>query len=147
MVWRGDAKERRQQDGKARKGQLRSRVLGGTPVGLLGYWDGEPAAWCSIAPKETYRELTDAPTAVDGVWSLVCFFVLRRFRGNAVSRSLLQAAIAYARDEGARIVEAYPVDPDSPSYHFMGFVPLFKAAGFRKVGKSGKRRHIVQLVL
>jgi sensor domain CHASE-containing protein len=39
---------------------------------------------------------------------------------------MLAMAIKRAREHGARILEAYPVDQDSPSYRFVGFVPLFQ---------------------
>jgi len=52
---------------------------------------------------------------------------------------------AYDLVEGARVVEAYPVAPDSPSYRFMGFVPAFEKAGFREVGRAGSRRHVMRL--
>lgn len=45
------------------------------------------------------------------------------------------------------MVEAYPVDPESPSYRFMGFVEMFADAGFREVGMAGRRRHVMQLEL
>lgn len=147
MFWRADAQERRHRDGASRKGQLRRRVMAGTPVGLLGYREGEPVAWCSIAPKETHRPLTDEDTGSGGVWSIVCFFVTRRLRSAGLSRQLLDAAIAHAREQGARAVEVYPVDPDSPSYRFMGFVPLFATAGFRPIGRAGIRRHVMRLAL
>ena len=60
---------------------------------------------------------------------------------------LLRAAIAYARREGAKIVEAYPVDPDSPSYRFMGLVSRFEKAGFEEIGRAGSRRHVMRLSL
>jgi GNAT superfamily N-acetyltransferase len=123
------------------------RVAAGVPVGILGYLDGEPVAWCSIAPRSTYRRLTDDAEPDEGVWSLVCFFVVRRLRGQGIARRLLEAAVEHARARGARVVEAYPVDPDSPSYRFMGFLPTFLAAGFRKVGTAGSRRHVVRLHL
>ena len=44
---------------------------------------------------------------------------------------MLRAAIDYARKRGATALEAYPVDPDSPSYRFMGFVPAFERLGFK----------------
>ena len=50
-----------------------------------------------------------------------------------------------ARAKGATVVEAYPVAPDSPSYRFMGFVPVFEAAGFREVGRAGIRGHVMRL--
>jgi hypothetical protein len=57
---------------------------------------------------------------------------------------MLAAALEHARRQGAGLVEAYPVDEDSPSYRFMGFVPLFEGAGFREVGREGSRRHVMQ---
>lgn len=35
------------------------------------------------------------------------------------------------------------MEPDSPSYRFMGFVPVFEKAGFREVGRAGTRRHVM----
>ena len=43
------------------------------------------------------------------------------------------------------LIEAYPVDADSPSYRFMGFVPVFAEAGIAEVGREGKRRHVMRL--
>jgi hypothetical protein len=60
---------------------------------------------------------------------------------------LIQAAIDHSRQQGAAVIEAYPVDPDSPSYRFMGFVPLFRALGFVEVGIAGSRRHVMRLML
>ena len=144
MLWRGTAAERRTKE--QRKQALCSRVASDTPVGLIAYQEGQPVGWVSIAPKPTYRSLTGsrAEAVEEGVWSLACFFILRALRGRGYSRDLLAGAIEYARREGATVVEAYPVDPDSPSYRFMGIVPLFEAAGFRHFGKVGSRRHIMR---
>lgn len=48
---------------------------------------------------------------------------------------------------GASILEAYPVDPASPSYRFMGFIGAFAAAGFEEVEMAGSRRHVMRLTL
>jgi GNAT superfamily N-acetyltransferase len=77
----------------------------------------------------------------------VCFFVPRRLRRRGLMRRLLTAAVETARRHGALVVEAYPVDPDSPSYRFMGYTPLFRAAGFKLVGRAGSRRHVMRLEL
>lgn len=61
-----------------------------------------------------------------------------------ISKKLLLAAVDHAARNGATIVEAYPVDPDSPSYRFMGFVETFSEAGFQKVGRAGQRRHVMR---
>ncbi|MCZ7528367.1 MAG: hypothetical protein M5U14_19570 [Acidimicrobiia bacterium] len=65
--------------------------------------------------------------------------------GTGAFRALLGAAVEHARHRGARVVEAYPVDPDSPSYRFMGFVGSFEAAGFAHLGRAGTRRHVMAL--
>jgi hypothetical protein len=54
------------------------------------------------------------------------------------------AALRHARAHGATVVEAYPVDADSPSYRFMRFVPMFSEAGFVETGREGARRHVMQ---
>ena len=64
-----------------------------------------------------------------------------------VSRRLIAAAADHARQEGATIIEAYPVDDDAPSYHFMGFVSTFEKAGFTEVARAGIRRHAMRLPL
>ncbi len=151
MVWRTTPAERKQTDGASKKAAMAARVAAGVPVGLLAYLDGEPVAWCSVAPRSTYRRLVKGmgtdPTTEDNIWSIACFFVVRRLRGQGMTRRLIQAAVAYAREQGATVVEAYPVDPDAPSYRFMGFVPTFEEAGFSEVGRAGYRRHVMQLKL
>jgi GNAT superfamily N-acetyltransferase len=144
MAWRATPEEARHRSGASRKAAMARRIAAGIPVGLLGYLDGEPVAWCSIAPRSTYRRLVD-DVSQDGVWSIACFFVVRRLRGQGITRRLIDAAVDHAKSRGASIVEAYPVDPNSPSYRFMGFVHTFEAAGFHETGRAGTRRHVFQL--
>lgn len=145
MVWRATPDEAKHKDGTSRKAAIAGRVSAGVPIGLLGYLDGEPVAWCSVAPRSTYRRLVDDDSSDKNIWSIACFFVVRRLRGQGITQRIIKAAVEHARAHGARIVEAYPVDPNSPSYRFMGFVPVFEKAGFREVGRAGSRRHVMQL--
>jgi len=150
MVWRQTPAEAKQTDGKSRRAALLSRVSNGVPIGILGYAEGTPVAWCSIAPRSTYRRLggaDDFAADPNAVWSLACFFIKREFRGRGLTERLLGAAITHARKQGANVVEAYPVDPDSPSYRFMELVCLFEKAGFAKVGIAATRRHVMRLTL
>lgn len=135
-------------DHDGRQEQMAARVCVGTPIGILGYLDGAPVAWCSIAPRDTYARLGGDEYAPDvAVWSVVCFFIQRGLRGRGLSRSLLDAAVHHATARGADIIEAYPVTPDSPSYRFGGFVPLFVAAGFGERHMAGIRRHVMRLAV
>ncbi|MEP6495335.1 MAG: GNAT family N-acetyltransferase [bacterium] len=151
MVWRARGAETKNTKGPARKSAIKARVDDGVPIGLLGYIDDDPVAWCSIAPRSTYRPLggedepDDEPSETAGeVWSLVCFFIRREFRGQGVTEQLIEAAAEYAKRNGATVLEAYPVDPGSPSYRFMGYVPTFQAAGFEEIGRAGTRRHVMR---
>jgi GNAT superfamily N-acetyltransferase len=150
MVWRATGSETRQTKGAERKAAMDARVRAGVPIGILGYLQDEPVAWCSIAPRPTYRRLGGPEVAgqnPDSVWSLACFFAHRKLRGQGVTSQLIDAAVAHARAKGASVVEAYPVEPGSPSYRFMGYVPTFEAAGFAHVGAAGTRRHVMRLSL
>lgn len=144
MVWRASSSEAKHPDGASRKAAMKHRICSGTPVGLLGYANGEPVAWCSVAPRSTYRRLVSGETSHEGIWSIACFFIVRRLRGLGLTTQLIAAAVRHARAHGAVVVEAYPVDADSPSYRFMGFVPVFAEAGFTQAGHEGKRRHVMQ---
>jgi GNAT superfamily N-acetyltransferase len=150
MAWRPLPGDRQQASNADRKKAMQRIVKAGTPIGILAY-DGEaPVAWCSIAPRASYTPLGGAEydgVPEDKVWSLVCFFVPRARRGQGIGKQLLAAALKTARKHGARVVEAYPVDPDSPSYRFMGFVSNFEQAGFTETGRAGKRRHVMHLRL
>lgn len=148
MAFRATPEEIKSAKGQARKTQIFGRIDDGTPVGLVGYADGEPAGWVSVAPRDTFRPL-GGPEGEDGesIWSLTCMYVPRKQRGEGIGRQLVEAAIAHARKRKATVLEAYPVAPDSPSYRHMGFIPLFKDLGFEEVGKAGTRRHVVRLTL
>ena len=77
MVWRAGSKTNK---GVDRKFAIRRYVSNETPIGLLGYSEGEPVAWCSIAPRPTYRDLggpNRAGELPEQVWSLACFFIRR----------------------------------------------------------------------
>ena len=98
----------------------------------------------SIPPVS--RGAADANDA--SVWSLTCFFVPRRFRGRGLATRLLNAAIDRARTQDARAVEAYPADPDSPSYPIRRTSTHVQAPpAFATFGRLGKRRHVMRLDL
>jgi reactive intermediate/imine deaminase len=127
-----------------RKAALEERVRAGEAIGILGYLDGEPVGWCSIARRETYaalersrdlRRVDDRPA-----WAVVCFYLRPRARGRGFARRLLQAAVSFARARGATVVEGYPPEPGATGYRWMGSVATFEAAGFRDVGAAGRRR-------
>lgn len=100
-----------------------------------------------VLEELVFREVDEENVDEGTVWSIVCFYVPRAMRKQGVGRRLLEAAIAHARSRGAKVVEAYPVDEDSPSYRHMGFVTTFKSEGFVEIGRAGTRRHVMRLSL
>ena len=143
MAWRRN-EFRKSRPGKAgKKAALRARADEGVPLGLLGYVDAVPVAWCSVAPRDTYRPL-GGDDSINSVWAVVCFFVKREFRNRGFTTTLVDAACEYARRNGADYLEAYPVDPDSPSYRFMGVRPGFEEKGFELTGRAGTRRYVMR---
>ena len=143
MRWRLTSSEFHRTSKEARAARLEQLVRDGTPVGLLGYFDGEPLAWCSIAPRHTYAAVVRSrsiPLLDDGpAWSVVCFFVDSRLRGLGVRPRLLQAAVAYARDSGAPLVEGYPAESAGPSYGYMGRPEMYERAGFATAARASVR--------
>jgi GNAT superfamily N-acetyltransferase len=146
MAFRATPIEIRHSQSAERKKQILGRVAEGIPIGLLAYAAGEPVAWISVAPKDTFRKLGGEEDPA-GVWSISCMFVPRSRRREGLTAQLIAGAVAHAREHKARLVEAYPVDPESPSYRHMGFVSMFERAGFTETGRAGSRRHVMQLSL
>ena len=69
MVWRNMPAGASRGNGAARKEALPGRVQQGEAIGILGYIKGEVVAWCSIAPRDSYRALggpADAPGKTSG---------------------------------------------------------------------------------
>lgn len=142
MAWRMTKEESKHNNPPNRKKFIKKRVSSGTPIGLLGYDGSEPIAWCSIAPRDTYQRL-GGDENIEDVWSLACFFIKREYRNQGLASQLIEHAKKYAKKNGAKYLEAYPVDPKSPSYRFMGFVHTFEKAYFTFVKKAGIRRNVM----
>jgi len=146
MWWRLPRAQFQRQAGEKNKEALKGIVDSGPPPGLLAYAEGEPIAWCSVAPREVFGALERSRTLkrVDDepVWSVVCFFVAKPYRGRGVMMPLLTAAVEYARAHGARIVEGYPVEPTQSltgDRGYTGVVSAFRKAGFVEVLRRGTR--------
>ena len=129
----------------------------GRGPGLLAYHDGEVVGWVSVGPRDDYERLQHskvlAPVDDKPVWSIVCFVVARKARGQGVARAMLDAAIDYARQRGATLLEAYPVETDGtrvPAANaFKGTLGMFERAGFevverRRANSASAARPIVR---
>jgi ribosomal protein S18 acetylase RimI-like enzyme len=139
---------------QANRAGLKSLVKTGDPPGLIGYRGEVPVGWVSIGPREEYAKLRRSPVmkAVDEqpVWSIICFVVPTEYRGQGVARALLEGALAYARKQGATLVEAYPVDKPGRSNDedlWFGAKSMYDKAGFKEVARRKPRRPVVRIAL
>jgi GNAT superfamily N-acetyltransferase len=151
MWWRQTRAEFSKQHGEPNRMAFRTLVESGVVPGLLAYSDREPVGWCAVEPRESYptldRSRTLARVDCEPVWSIPCFYVARCFRGKGLMPELLTAAINWAAGHGARIVEAYPVEPrnnSASSALYTGTVPIFLRAGFVEVCRRSKRQPIMR---
>jgi GNAT superfamily N-acetyltransferase len=145
MFWRS----RRLAHGTPKKRAMGAIVRGGVVPGLLAYSGGEAVGWVSVSPREEYEALVRSPQyrprdEDEGVWSIVCFVVDKPAQGSGIAGALLDAAVAYARKQGAAAVEAYPHASKPDDY--MGRLDLFRARGFRPARKTSSRA-VVRLAL
>lgn len=143
--------------------ELRDRLAAqlaesGPGPGLLAY-DGEtPVGWCAVEPRTGLVRLRYSPVGSatpdhdfddTSVWAVTCFVVPRAYRRRGVGQHLAAAAVEYARANGARVLEAYAVDPSAhtkpPAAElFPGTVSMFDAAGFVEVARPKPHRVVMQ---
>jgi GNAT superfamily N-acetyltransferase len=133
------------------KAELCALVDDGVVPGLVGYVDGVPVGWISLGPREDYEKMRRSPIMkpVDDaeVWSVVCTYVAKAHRGAGLQHRLLEAAIDYARSQGVRLLEAYPVDKPERSHDdfmFFGSRSLYEAAGFHEVVRRSPTRVVMR---
>ena len=151
MWWRLTQPEFDRQKGAGNKKALKRIVDSGEVAGLIAYTGGKPIAWCSLGPRERFSRLGRSrvlkPVDDRAVWSIVCFFVSRPFRRSGVSFKLLKAAVKYAKSQGAKVVEGYPVDPErtyADAFAYTGLASAFQRAGFVEVLRRSKTRPIMR---
>ena len=145
-----DYQEGKQDDGN--KNAMKELVWDNRPAGILGFYDGQPIAWCAFAPREDFLKLEKSRVhkRIDDqpVWSIPCFFIDKAFRRHGVSVELLKGVINYARKEGIKIIEAYPTTPTQEklpdSFVWIGLYKSFERAGFTIVDQTSKNRPMVR---
>ena len=155
MWWRIKRSEFNRMHGEENRRAMEAIIRSGEVPGLIAYLRNEPIGWCSVAPREAFPVLDRSPVLkrVDNqpVWSIVCFYVLQRYRHCGLTRHLIDAALDYARANGAQIVETYPVDPETsrfdPGGAFPGTIGTFRKLGFKEVARRSKRRAVLRYVL
>ena len=152
MWWRIKRSQFEAQQGEGNRAAMKAIVDSGEIPGLLAYLDGTPVGWCSVAPRVDFSALERsrvlARVDTEPVWSIVCFFIAKGFRRQGLTIRLLNAAVAYARSQGAQILEGYPKDSQKDSHPdpfvFTGLVSAFRKTGFVEVARRSETRPIMR---
>jgi len=154
------AAERKLLDGDAKKAFMHARVEMGPPPGMLGYLAGVPVGWVQVGPRsdvpnwnspKTVSRPTDGADAADeAIWAVSCFFIASRQRGKGISHRMLSEAVAFAGRNGARMIEACPIDRTKQSKSvglYVGSTRIFEAAGFSEIARRKDGRPLMRLAL
>jgi GNAT superfamily N-acetyltransferase len=151
MYWRITRREFERNVGDGNKDCLKKIVESGRVPGILAFYKGSPVGWCSVAPREDFPVIMRSPTLKPNddqpAWSITCFFVTRSYRNSGLTHLLIRAAVRYAKEHGARIIEAYPVDVRAKSIQdgrYSGLNTTFEKEGFSEVFRRSERKPIMR---
>lgn len=154
MYWRLSYKEYENRKGQKNKETLNDIINQGLPIGVLAFEDDIPIGWCSVSPKNTlirlkssrlFKNLNETKTT----WSITCLFIHKDYRNKGLSSEIISAATEYAFENGASVIEAYPIIPKNsamaPAFAWVGFVNSFKRADFKKIIQVSESRLVMRL--
>lgn len=160
MFWRLERSMFKKSKGEGNRQILKQIVEADEQPGVLAYDGDQAVGWCGIAPRKNLvalensrilKRIDDKP-----VWSITCFFTVKEARNKGMMEGLIKAAVTHARVHGAQIVEAYPIDMQSPkllgqifnSYSgYMGVASAFHAAGFVEAGRASDTQLIMRKII
>jgi len=142
-------------EGKINEGNkdaMKELVWANKPVGIMGFYEEQPIAWCAFAPREDFLKLEKSRVhkRIDDhlVWSIPCTFIDKNFRRQGVSVELLKGVVQYAAENGIKIIEAYPTIPTQDklpdAFAWIGLYKSFERAGFEIVDRTSKNRPMVR---
>lgn len=128
-------------------------------TGLVAYLGAEPVGWVAVEPRNQYPHLVKTRTvwsgrqedkADDGVWAVTCFVTRKGYRRRGITYALAAATVGYARENGARAVEGYPmIVPPGKEITWgelhVGSRQVFDDAGFTEVSHPSPRRVVMRI--
>ncbi len=155
MFWKLPNKDFKELAYEGNQAAQKAIVQSGCVPGLLAYSGREPVGWVAVEPRNEYPRLARsrvlAPVDGQAVWSIICFFTRRDYRGKGVTVELLKACIVHVRRHGGKIVEGYPTEPRTgqlpPPFVYMGLASAFRAAGYTEVARRSNTRPILRYVI
>jgi GNAT superfamily N-acetyltransferase len=155
MYYRQSRPDWKSSQGPARKSAFKAVCKKSPhPPGVIAYRDDQPVGWVAVAPRADYIRLQQSKILVPyddkPVWSVTCFFIHRTARRQGLMEKLIGAAVDFAREEGATLVEAYPkpvAEKQSAGDLFVGTLSAFERAGFKVMAELSEKRVLVRKTL
>ena len=155
MYWRMRRKEYDNLRGAGTKRKMKNLITKGIVPGILAYVNKQPVGWCSVAPREDFpilensrvlKRIDDKP-----VWSVVCFYINKNYRGKGLTVELLNAVKKYVKIKKGKIIEGYPIEPRSGKtadvFAWTGLASAFLKAGFKEVERRSETRPIMRFFI
>jgi predicted GNAT family acetyltransferase len=156
--WRVPRAEYVAKRGAKAKALFKRRVMKGPPPGVLAFIGDEAVGWLQIGPRadtpqwNSTRRVTaplkEADAADERIWGATCFFIKSSARGQGVMDALLKGGVAFARENGARIVEACPIEGRAHTVDaYVGVASVFERSRFKEVARRKPNRPLMRLDL
>ncbi|MGD2186247.1 MAG: GNAT family N-acetyltransferase [Desulfobacterales bacterium] len=152
MLWRLTRKEFESQKGEGNRQAMKALIQSGQVPGILAFSDGQPVAWCSVAPRDHFPALGRSrvlkPVDDLPVWSISCLFVTKPYRRKGLSIQMIKAAVKYVNKKAGAVVEAYPVEPRKDKmpdvFAWTGLASAYTKAGFKECARRSETRPIMR---
>jgi GNAT superfamily N-acetyltransferase len=122
--------------------------------------EATPVGWVAVEPRTEYPRLLGLPTVWkgrpdedkqdDSVWAVTCFVVRKGYRRRGITYALAEAAVGYARANGARALEGYamltqPGREITWGELHVGARQVFAEAGLAEVSRPSVRRAVMRI--
>ncbi|QBY02601.1 GNAT family N-acetyltransferase [Rhodophyticola sp. CCM32] len=152
MIWRLSKSEMDAGLGDGNRRAMKALFAAGEVPGLVAYHNAVAIGWIQVDRRAAFPRLDRSrvlkPVDDLPVWSVSCFLVDKRFRRKGLSTALLNAACDFAKGQGARMIEGYPIDSPKksypPVYAWTGFMGTYRKAGFVEVARRSDTRPIMR---
>jgi GNAT superfamily N-acetyltransferase len=143
-----------------RRDAFQQKVDAGPAPGLLAYRGSLAVGWIALGPRSQYLRFQlgktsqplpeDSEQAIETTHAVTCFYIRKGHRGTGLMSLLLDAAIAHARAQGARQMDACPMESDKPlqwGEGFVGIADVFRRAGFVEIARRSPKRPLMRKTL
>lgn len=145
-TWHDRSKDQNRRD-------FKKLVTAGQVFGCLAFSEEEPVGWCCIGPRGDFPRLARVKALAtpwsEKTWSVTCFYIPSKWRGQGVATKLLEHAAIVARRHGAKELEGYPVlsmkgdgSKIPAAFAWTGVAPLFERQKFIEITLAGQTRPV-----